>query len=97
MEQPKSDCRFGHGWPAALSTAKSAEAEKAGAMQHSAKQRPQSARSLWRYPLIVRHILWEIPGPTPVSWVCGGQGDHLPTVKVGFQKLSGQRKTEMKY
>jgi hypothetical protein len=25
------------------------------------------------------------------------QGDHLPTVKVGFQKLRGQRKTEMKY
>src|SRR5437773_2749369 len=33
--------------PAGLSIAKSADAENAGATQHSPKQRPQSARSTW--------------------------------------------------
>src|SRR6266545_4342543 len=46
MAQRKSDCRFGQGFPASLSMAKSAEAEKAGATQHSPKQRSQSARRL---------------------------------------------------
>jgi hypothetical protein len=36
--------RFGHACPAGLSMAKSAEAENAGATQHSPKQRAQSAR-----------------------------------------------------
>src|SRR6266571_5145080 len=44
MAQRKSDCRFGHACPASLSMAKSADAEKAGATQHSPKQRSQSAR-----------------------------------------------------
>ena len=50
MEQRKSRRRWGHACPAPLSMAKSAEAEKAGATQHSPKQRPQSARSLARCP-----------------------------------------------
>ena len=44
MPQRKSAARFGHGRPAGLSIAKSAEAVNAGATQHSAKQRAQSAR-----------------------------------------------------
>src|ERR1700689_3233488 len=48
MAQRKSGCRFGQGCPASLSMAKSAEAEKAGATQHSAKQRSQAARRLSR-------------------------------------------------
>src|SRR5215468_7326422 len=50
MEQRKSRRRLGHACPARLSMAKSADAEKAGATQHSPKQRPQSARSLARCP-----------------------------------------------
>src|SRR6266480_1941909 len=50
MEQRKSRRRWGDACPAPLSMAKSAEAEKAGATQHSPKQRPQSARSLARCP-----------------------------------------------
>lgn len=50
MAQRKSDCRFGQACPASLSMAKSAEAEKAGATQHSPKQRSQSARRLERRP-----------------------------------------------
>src|SRR5262244_4212575 len=45
MPQRKSARRFGHGWSAALSIAKSAEAENAGATQHNAKHRTQSARN----------------------------------------------------
>ena len=48
MPQRKSDCRLGQACPAFLSIAKSAEAEKAGATQHSAKQLSQSARRLRR-------------------------------------------------
>src|SRR5882724_8530457 len=48
MPQRKSDCRWGQACPASLSIAKSAEAEKAGATQHSPKQRSQSARRLRR-------------------------------------------------
>src|SRR5262245_56198149 len=44
MAQRKSGCRWGQACPASLSIAKSAEAEKAGATQHSPKQRSQSAR-----------------------------------------------------
>src|SRR5438046_1392129 len=43
MSQRKSDCRWVQACPAFLSIAKSAEAEKAGATQHSAKQFSQSA------------------------------------------------------
>ena len=45
MPHRKSGCRWGQGRPAGLSIAKSADAENAGATQHSPKQRPQSARS----------------------------------------------------
>src|ERR1700716_4248135 len=48
MPQRKSDFRLGQACPASLLIAKSAEAEKAGATQHSAKQRSQSARRLRR-------------------------------------------------
>jgi hypothetical protein len=48
MPQRKSDPRLGQACPASLSIAKSAEAKKAGATQHSAKQRSQSARRLGR-------------------------------------------------
>jgi hypothetical protein len=48
MTHRKSGCRFGQGCPAGLSIAKSAEAENAGAAQHSPKQRAQSARRLSR-------------------------------------------------
>jgi hypothetical protein len=44
MSQRKPPPRFGHGCPAGLSIAKSAEAANAGATQHSPKQRAQSAR-----------------------------------------------------
>src|SRR5665647_53596 len=44
MAQRKSGCRWGQACPAGLLIAKSAEAEKAGATQHSAKQLAQSAR-----------------------------------------------------
>src|SRR6266536_2546512 len=50
MPQRKSACRFGQACPAGLSMAKSAEAEKAGATQHSPKQRSQSARRSRRRP-----------------------------------------------
>src|SRR5450759_1371108 len=48
MPQRKSGRRLGQGCPASLSMAKSAEAEKAGATQHSPRQRSQSARRLRR-------------------------------------------------
>src|SRR5690242_56043 len=44
MVQRKSSARLGQGWPAGLVMAKSADAAKAGATQHRAKQRAQSAR-----------------------------------------------------
>src|SRR5258708_10435848 len=50
MPQQKSDCRWGQACPAFFVIAKSAEAEKAGATQHSAKQLAQSARRLRRPP-----------------------------------------------
>src|SRR5260370_38241446 len=46
MPQRKSARRLGHACPGGLVSAKSAEAAKAGATQHSAKQRSQSARRL---------------------------------------------------
>src|SRR5260370_11909227 len=50
MPQQRSDCRWGQACPAFFVIAKSAEAEKAGATQHSAKQLAQSARRLRRPP-----------------------------------------------
>src|SRR5258708_5439265 len=50
MPQRKSDCRLGQACPAFFVIAKSAEAEKAGATQHRAKQLSQSARKLRRPP-----------------------------------------------
>src|SRR5258708_2356108 len=50
MPQRKSDCRWGQACPAFLLIAKSAEAEKVGATQHSAKHLSQSARRLRRPP-----------------------------------------------
>src|SRR5215468_1284295 len=44
MPHRKSARRWGQGCPAGLSIAKSADAENAGATQHSPKHRPQSAR-----------------------------------------------------
>jgi hypothetical protein len=45
MVQEKSAARLGHGEAGGLSMAKSAERVKPKAVQHSAKQREQSARS----------------------------------------------------
>jgi hypothetical protein len=45
MPHRESANRFGQGAPAALSMAKSAEAENAGATQHNPAHRLQSARS----------------------------------------------------
>jgi hypothetical protein len=50
MPQRKSDCRLGQACPVFLLIAKSAEAEKAGATQHSAKHLSQLARRLGRSP-----------------------------------------------
>ncbi len=50
MPQRKSDCRLGQACPAFFLIAKSVEAEKVGATQHSAKQFAQSARRLRRSP-----------------------------------------------
>ena len=50
MPQRKSGCKLEQAWPAFLVIAKSADAEKAGATQHSAKQFLQSARRLERSP-----------------------------------------------
>src|SRR5665647_1989039 len=50
MSQRKSACRFGQACPAGLLIAKSAEDEKAGATQHSAKQLWQSALRPGRSP-----------------------------------------------
>jgi hypothetical protein len=59
MPHRKSGCRWRQGYPAGLSIAKSAEAENAGATQHSPKQRSQSARRT-RCPLFRAGIKWTV-------------------------------------
>src|ERR1019366_5547624 len=53
MPQRESVCRWGQACPAGLLIAKSAEAEKAGATQHSPKQLWQSARRVRRPPKLI--------------------------------------------
>src|SRR5450759_1856944 len=65
MPQRKSGRRLGQGCPASLSMAKSAEAEKAGATQHSPKQRSHSAR---RLPFTHDSVVW--------AGVSSPKGDH---------------------
>jgi hypothetical protein len=50
MPQRKSACRFEHGCPAFLPTAKSVERAKGSATQHSPKQFVQSACRSFRPP-----------------------------------------------
>lgn len=58
MPQRKFACRLGQACPASLFSAKSAETEKAGTTQHSAKQFSQSARRLRRSPWVVGSSAW---------------------------------------
>src|SRR5450759_4523159 len=62
MPHLKSGCRLAQACPEGLSIAKSAETEKAGATQHSAKQLSQSARRLRLIPETVAVTPQNAPG-----------------------------------
>ena len=82
MEHRKSGFRFGHACPAALSMAKSAEAANAGATQHSAKQRAQSARRLRRYPPEAGSAGW-LPAAS-AGWLPAGSAGWGPAGSAGW-------------
>src|SRR5262245_45329388 len=95
MEQRKSDRSWGQARPAALSMAKSAEAQKAGATQHSPTQRSQSARSSRRVvpsspaPVIAGHpslLVGEQVVAVPDET---GRGDGVVAVATGDQLVDG--------
>ncbi|GAA2814357.1 hypothetical protein GCM10010522_34910 [Kribbella solani] len=70
IEQRKSVLRFGHGSPAGLSSAKSADLANVSATQHRPKQLPQSALSLLRgsvLPLGSVLLGNRLAGPAPAD------------------------------
>jgi hypothetical protein len=80
MPQRKSVCRWGQACPAGLLIAKSAEAEKAGATQHSPKQRSQSARRVRRSPVLIA-----VAAALASRRVRGPRTDHAgPATTVGW-------------
>ena len=66
MPQRKLGWRWGQGCPAGLLIAKSADAEKAGATQHSAQQLSQSARRLRLASCLMTETLMAVGG-----WLTG--------------------------